>query len=256
LTDLHHKLDGPTEARVLVLSNSIGTDMSMWDGLMPELTDRFRVLRYDQRGHGGSPAPPGPYSIADLGGDVVTLLDRLGLERVSFCGVSLGGMTGMWLALNAPERVDRLGLLCTSPYLPPREGWLERAARVRADGMEPLVEASLERWFTPELAARSPGTVERARQALRAVRPEGYAGCCDAIAGHDVRAQLERIRAPTLVVATVDDPSTPPEHGREIAEGIDGAELVMFDHGRHLVVAEHPDEVGHELVRHLAGAGG
>ena len=236
-----------------MLSNSLGTDMSMWDGLLPELSDRFRMLRYDQRGHGGSPAPAGPYSIADLGGDVVALLDRLGLERVSFCGLSLGGMTGMWLALNSPERVDRLGLLCTSAYLPPREDWLDRAARVRAGGMEPLVEASLERWFTPEAGAE---TVERARRALRAVRPEGYAGCCEAIAGHDVRAQLERIRAPTLVIATVDDPSTPPEHGREIAEGIDGAELLVFEHGRHLVAAEHPDEVAHELVRHLTNAGG
>jgi 3-oxoadipate enol-lactonase len=254
LTHLHHQLDGPAEAPVLVLSNSIGTDMSMWDGLMPQLRDRFRVLRYDQRGHGGSPAAPGPYSIVDLGADVVALLDGLGLERVSFCGVSLGGMTGMWLALNAPERVDRLGLLCTSAYLP--RDWVDRAARVRADGMEPLVEASLERWFTPELAERSPETVERARQALRAVQPEGYAGCCEAIAGHDLRAQLKRIRAPTLVIATVDDPSTPPEHGRELADGIEGAELIILEHGRHLVAAEDPEAIGHELVRHLAAAGG
>ena len=234
-----------------MLSNSLGTDMSMWDGLMPALRKRFRVLRYDQRGHGRSPAPPGPYTIADLGGDALTLLERLGLERVSFCGLSLGGMTGMWLAVNAPERVDRLGLLCTSAYLPPREDWEDRAARIRADGIEPLVEASLERWFTRELAERRPEVVERARRALRGVKPEGYAGCCDAIAAHDLRAELGKVRAPTLVVATVDDPSTPPEHGREIAEGIDGAELVVLEHGRHLVAAEHPEEVGHELLRHL-----
>lgn len=237
-----------------MLSNSLGTDMSMWDGLMPALRKRFRVLRYDQRGHGRSPAPPGPYTVAGLGGDVLTLLGRLGLERVSFCGLSLGGMTGMWLAVNAPERVDRLGLLCTSAYLPPREDWEDRAARVRADGMEPLVEASLERWFTPELAERRPEVVERARRALRSVKPEGYAGCCDAIAAHDLRAELGSVRAPTLVVATVDDPSTPPEHGREIAEGIDGADLVVLEHGRHLVAAEHPEEVGHELLRHLGGS--
>jgi 3-oxoadipate enol-lactonase len=240
---------------VLVLSNSLGTDTWMWDGLLPALKGRFRVLRYDQRGHGLAPAPPGPYSIADLGGDVLVMLDRLGLEQASFCGLSLGGMTAMWLAVNAPERVDRLGLLSTSAYLPPREAWLDRAARVRADGMEPLVEASLERWFTPELAERSPETVERARDGLRRVRPEGYAACCEAIADHDLRAELAGIRAPTLVVATVDDPSSPPEHGREIAEGIDGAELVVFEHGRHLVAAEHPEEVGHALLRHLGGPG-
>jgi len=236
---------------VLVLSNSLGTDMSMWDGLLPALKGRFRVVRYDQRGHGRTPAPDGPYSIADLGGDVLGMLDRLGLEQVSFCGLSLGGMTGLWLAVNAPERVERLALLCTAAHLPPREGWTDRAARVRADGIEPLVEASLERWFTPEVGAE---TVERARQALRRVRPEGYAACCDAIADHDLRAELGGIRAPTLVIATVDDPSTPPEFGREIAEGIDGAELVVLEHGRHLVAAEHPDEVGHELVRHLGGS--
>lgn len=236
---------------MLVLSNSLGTDMSMWDGLLPALKGRFRVLRYDQRGHGRTPAPQGPYSIADLGGDVLGMLDRLGLERVSFCGLSLGGMTGLWLAVNAPERVERLALLCTAAHLPPREGWTDRAARVRADGIEPLLEASLERWFTPEAGAE---TVERAREALRRVNPEGYAACCGAIADHDLRAELGTIRAPTLVIATVDDPSAPPEFGREIAEGIDGAELVVFEHGRHLVAAEHPDEVGHELVRHLGGS--
>jgi 3-oxoadipate enol-lactonase len=236
---------------VVVLSNSLGTDMSMWDGLMPALKDRFRVLRYDQRGHGRTPAPPGPYSIADLGGDVLGMLDGLGLERVSFCGLSLGGMTGMWLAANAPERVERLALLSTAAHLPPREGWTDRAARVRADGIEPLVEPSLERWFTPDVGAE---TVERARQALRRVNPEGYAACCDAIADHDLRGELARIRAPTLVIAAVDDPSTPPEYGREIAEAIDGAELVVLEHGRHLVATEHPDRVGHELVRHLGGS--
>jgi 3-oxoadipate enol-lactonase len=236
---------------VVVLSNSLGTDMSMWDGLMPALKDRFRVLRYDQRGHGRTPAPPGPYSIAGLGGDVLEMLDRLGLERVSFCGLSLGGMTGLWLAVNAPERVERLALLCTAAHLPPREGWTDRAARVRADGIEPLVEASLERWFTPDAGEEA---VERARQALRRVNPEGYAACCDAIADHDLRGELAGIHAPTLVIAAADDPSTPPEFGREIAEAIDGAELVVLDHGRHLVATEHPVQVGHELVRHLGGS--
>jgi 3-oxoadipate enol-lactonase len=228
--------------------------MWMWEGVLPALAERFRVLRYDQRGHGGSPAPPGPYSIADLGGDVLELLDGLELERVSFCGLSLGGMTGMWLAVNAPERIDRLGLLCTAAYLPPREDWEDRAARVRAAGMDQLVEASLERWFSPELAKRRPAVVERAREGLRGAQPEGYASCCEAIAGHDLRARLGEVRAPTLVIATEDDPSTPPEHGREIASGIDGARLLVLDHGRHLVAAEHPEEVGRELLGHLAAA--
>jgi 3-oxoadipate enol-lactonase len=160
-----------------MLSNSLGTNLGMWDDQLPSLVDRFRVLRYDQRGHGRSPAPPGPYTIAELAGDALDLLDRLGLERVSFCGVSLGGMTGMWLAVNSPERLDRLALCCTSAYLPPRENWTERAETVRARGMEAVVDAALERWFTPALAERRPDAVERTRRALLNVSAEGYAGC-------------------------------------------------------------------------------
>ena len=152
--ELHHRLDGPEDAPVLMLSNSLGTALGMWDDLLPGLAEHFRVLRYDQRGHGRSPAPPGPYTVAELASDALELLDRLGLERVSFCGVSLGGMTGMWLAINAPERIDRLGLCCTSAHLPPREMWTERAATVRAQGMEAVADAAMERWFTPAFAGR------------------------------------------------------------------------------------------------------
>jgi 3-oxoadipate enol-lactonase len=233
---------------VLVVSNSLGTDMGMWDDQLPALTDRFRVLRYDQRGHGRSPAPPGPYAIADLAGDALSLLDRLGLERVSFCGVSMGGMTGMWLAINAPERIDRLALCCTSAHLPPREMWTERAATVRAQGMEAVADAALERWFTP--AAR-PEVRERSRRMLVATPPEGYAGCCEALGAHDLRAELGKVRAPTLVLAAPDDPATPPEHGRAIAEGIDGARFALLERGRHLAAVEEADEFAQALLEHL-----
>jgi 3-oxoadipate enol-lactonase len=223
----------------------------MWDDPLPRLKERFRVLRYDQRGHGRSPAPPGPYTIADLAGDALELLDRLGLERVSFCGVSLGGMTGMWLALNAPERLDRLALCCTSAYLPPRENWADRAATVRARGMEAVAEAALERWFTPALVERRPDAVERARRALLGVSAEGYAGCCEAIATHDLRAEVGSIRVPTLVLAAADDPATPPEHGRLIAEAVEGARLVVLERGRHLVAVEQPDEFAGAVLAHL-----
>jgi 3-oxoadipate enol-lactonase len=223
----------------------------MWDDPLPWLNERFRVLRYDQRGHGRSPAPPGPYTIADLAGDALELLDRLGLERVSFCGVSLGGMTGMWLALNAPERLDRLALCCTSAYLPPRENWTDRAATVRARGMEAVAEAALERWFTPALAQLRPEAVERARRALLGVSAEGYAGCCEAIATHDLRAEVGSIRVPTLVLAAADDPATPPEHGRLIAEAVEGARLVVLERGRHLVAVERPDEFARTVLAHL-----
>ncbi len=249
--ELHHRLDGPSGAPVLVLSNSLGTALGMWDDQLPALADQFRVLRYDQRGHGRTPAPPGPYTVAELGRDALALLDRLGLERVSFCGASLGGMTAMWLAINAPDRIDRLVLCCTAAHLPPREMWTERAATVRAQGMEAVVDAALERWFTPALAECRPEALERIRRALLDMPAEGYAGCCEAIAAHDLRQELGSIRAPTLVLAAADDPATPPEHGRLIANSIDGARFVALERARHLAVVERPKESTRELLGHL-----
>ena len=248
---LHHRLDGPERAPVLVLSNSLGTALGMWDDLVPALAGHFRVLRYDQRGHGRSPAPPGPYRVADLGRDALDLLDRIGLERASFCGTSLGGMTGLWLAMNAPERIDRLALCCTSAHLPPREAWTDRAALVRTRGMEAVAEAALERWFTAAFAERRPDTVERIRRALLATPPEGYAGCCEAIGSHDVRRGLGSIRQATLVLAAEDDHATPPDHGRLIADAVNGARLVVLERSRHLAVVERPDEAASELLAHL-----
>jgi 3-oxoadipate enol-lactonase len=251
MTDLHHRLDGPEGAPVMMLSNSLGTALDMWDEPLPALARHFRVLRYDQRGHGRSPAPPGPYTIAELAGDALELLDRLGLERVSFCGASLGGMTGMWLAINAPGRVERLALCCTSAHLPPRENWTDRAATVRAQGMEAVAEAQLERWFTPALAQFRPELVERTRRTLLATPPEGYAGCCEAIGAHDLRAELDSIRAPTLVLAAADDPATPPEHGRLIAEAVDGARFVMLKGARHLAAVERTEDFVRAVLGHL-----
>jgi 3-oxoadipate enol-lactonase len=249
--EVHHRLDGAEGAPVLMLSNSLGTSLGMWDEPLPPLAGQFRVLRYDQRGHGRTPAPPGPYSIAELGRDALALLDRLGVEGVSFCGTSLGGMTGMWLAINAPERIDRLALCCTSAHLPPRRTWTERAATVRAEGTQAVAGAALERWFTPALAERRPEVVERIRRALLDTSAEGYASCCEAIAGHDLRRELGAIRAPTLVLAAADDPATPPEHGRLIADAVAGARLVVLERARHLAVVERPEETARALLGHL-----
>lgn len=249
--ELHHRLDGPDDAPTLMLSNSLGTALGMWDDQLPALSHKFRVLRYDQRGHGRSPAPPGPYTIAELAGDALELLDRLGLERVSFCGVSLGGMTGLWLAINAPDRIDSLGLCCTSAHLPPPEKWTRRAAAVRSQGMEAVADEVLEGWFTPALAERRPQVMERARRTLLDTPAEGYAGCCEAIVTHDLRGELGSIRAPTLVVAAEEDPATPPEHGRLIAEAIDGTRLVVLERARHLASVERPEAFTRELIRHL-----
>jgi 3-oxoadipate enol-lactonase len=246
--NVHHRFDGPDDAPVLMLSNSLGTSLEMWDEQVPALAERFRVLRFDQRGHGETPAPAGPYSIAELGRDALELLDSSGVERASFCGVSLGGMMGMWFAINAPDRIDRLVLCCTSAHMPPPEMWVERAAAVRADGMAAVVDATLERWFTP--AADEP-RVELARRMLLATSPEGYAAGCEAIAEHDLRTQIRAIGAPTLVIAAEDDPSTPPDHGRLIAESIPSAHLRLLPDARHLIAIERPDEVAQVLLGHL-----
>jgi 3-oxoadipate enol-lactonase len=254
--ELEHRFDGPEGAPMLMLSNSLGTTLDMWDELVPALAERFRLLRYDTRGHGRSPLPPGPYSIDDLGRDALALLDRLGLERVSFCGVSLGGMTGMWLAARAPERIERLAVCCSSAHMPPPEMWTKRAEAVRSDGIAAIADATLGRWFTPAASERRPEAVERLRSGLLGMAPEGYAGCSEAIRDMDLRPALGSIRAPTLVIAAEDDPSTPPEqHGRVIAESIEGARFVVLREGRHLVAAERPDGVAPLLLDHLvAGA--
>jgi len=249
--ELHHRLEGPADAPVVVLSNSLGTSLEMWESQLPALAERFRVLRYDQRGHGASPAPRGPYTVAELAGDALALLDRLGLGRVSWCGTSLGAMTGMWLAVNEPERIDRLALCCTSAHVGPPEMWAERAATVRSEGMEAILDAQLDRWFTPEFRASGAEALERTRRGLVTAAPEGYASCCEAIAQFDMRAQLGSIRARTLVIVGGDDQATPPDHGRLIADSIDSARFVLVDGARHLAGVERPGPVNQALLEHL-----
>jgi 3-oxoadipate enol-lactonase len=249
--DVHYHAEGNASAPPVLLSNSLGTALDMWTEQMSSLQPHFRVIRYDQRGHGASPAPPGPYSLDELGHDVLELLDRLELERVSFCGASMGGMTGMWLAINAPQRIDRLALCCTSAHIPPRERWIERAELVRGKGLDAIVDASLERWFTPALRDRRPERVAELESTLRSLDPEGYAACCEALAEIDLRDQLDEIRAPTLVITGEDDLSTPPDHGRQIADSIDEAECMMLSPARHLANVERADEVTRALLAHL-----
>jgi 3-oxoadipate enol-lactonase len=249
--DLNYIVEGPEDAPVLVLSNSLGTSLEMWDDQAPVLGRRFRLLRYDTRGHGRSPAPPGPYAIGDLGGDVVRLLDRLGIERASFCGLSVGGMTGMWLAAEAPERVERLVLLCTSAMLGPKGVWDERIATARGRGMAALVDGVIERWFTPAFRSENPGIVEKMAGTLRETDPEGYAGCCAAIRDMDLRDRLPSIKAPTLVVSGAEDPATPPEHGRLIRDAIPGSRFEVVPDAAHIANVERPEEITQLILNHL-----
>jgi 3-oxoadipate enol-lactonase len=250
--EVHYELSGPAEAPVLVLSGSLGTDMSMWDPQAEPLSARFRLLRYDQRGHGRSPVPSGPYSIAELGEDLLALLDRLEIERASLCGLSIGGMTAMWVAARAPERVERLSLLCTSAQLGPESMWRERAATVRTQGLDAIADAALERWFTEGFRRRHADTAARFRAGLCAIPPEGYAGCCEAIAEMDLRADLPAIAAPTLVIAGADDPATPPAHGRLIAGAIAGARMEVVSPAAHLANIEQADRVTELIVPFLS----
>jgi 3-oxoadipate enol-lactonase len=252
--EVAHTLEGPDDAPVIVFSNSLGTTGLMWDAQAAALSDRFRVLRYGTRGHGGTPATPGPYTVEELAGDVIALLDRLELERVCFCGLSIGGMTGMWLGVNAPERIERLAICSTAMQLPPAEMWVERAAQVRAEGMESVVDATIERWFTPGFPESSPEAVERIRASFLETDPEGYAGCCEALAEFDMRGQLDAITAPTLLLTGDDDPVGTPERAAAMAEEIEDSRLVVLPQARHLASVEQADAVTRELEQ-LIGAG-
>jgi 3-oxoadipate enol-lactonase len=250
--DLSHRFDGPDDAPVLVLSNSLGTTMEIWEDQLPALTERFRVLRYDTRGHGGSPAPDGPYTIAELGEDLLALLDGLGLEQVSFCGLSIGGMIGIWLASEAPERIEDLVLSCTTAHFPPRELWDERIATVLVQGSGALVEAALERWLSDATRLERPEAAERIGARLAETSPTGYAGCCTAIRDMDLRDRLAAIRAPTLVVTGGDDPATPLEMNQAVADGIDNAHLVVLPGARHLANVDHPEDYTRTIMEHLS----
>ena len=249
--DLAYEVDGPEGAPTVVLSNSLGSTSAMWDPQLPAFAARFRVVRYDHRGHGASPVPPAPYELGDLGADAIALLDRLGLERVHWCGLSLGGMVGMWMAINAPDRIDRLVLCCTSAKLGPPEMWADRAKTVRAQGVDAVADAGIERWLSPGFVEREPQTAARIRAMLAATPDEGYAACCGVIERMDQVSRLGAIRAPTLVIAGEDDPATPPEHGELIASSIRGARFEVVPDARHLATVEQPEAMTSLILAHL-----
>jgi 3-oxoadipate enol-lactonase / 4-carboxymuconolactone decarboxylase len=250
--DPHYELTGPADGPPVVLSGSLGSDVRMWDPQVEPLAAAgFRVIRYDHRGHGKSPAPTGPYSLAELGGDVLALLDRLGLQRVSWVGLSLGGMVGMWLAENSPDRLDRLVLCCTSASLGPASMWQERASVARTSGMAVLAEPVVARWVTPAFAESHPSTVTWLQEMLASHSPEGYASCCTAIEQMSIVDSLSTITAPTLVIAGADDPATPPEHGQRIADAVPDARLVVVPEAAHMGSVQQPATFTGLIIDHL-----
>lgn len=248
---LHHLVEGPSGAPVVLLAPSLGTTLAMWDGLAAKLAETFRVVRFDTRGHGGSPVPGGPYSVADLAGDVAALADTLGVERFAYVGLSLGGAIGQVLAADHPERVTALVLCCTGPRFGEPEAWRERAARVRTEGMGWLVEPTKERWFPAGFVEEHPERAEPLLAMIASVDPEGYAACCDALAEYDMTPRLGEITAPTRVVAGAEDPVSPPSVGQVLVDGISRADLMVVDGASHIANVARPDEFDAAVLEHL-----
>jgi 3-oxoadipate enol-lactonase len=249
-------IEGPQDAPVLVLGNPIGTTRDVWAHQVPVLSRHFRVLRYEPRGHGApgtqSPAPKGANTIAELGADVLAALNGYGIERFAFAGVSLGGMTGIWLAAHAPERVTSLAVCCAAlTPMPDAQAWHDRAALVRKEGMAALAGVVVPRWFTPRFMASEPEQVETVVAMLTGTNPEGYAGCGEAIAAMDLRPHLGSVKAPTLVVSGAEDVAAPPSVGAYTARNIPGARLTVIQGASHFAHYEKPGPVTNALLTHF-----
>ncbi|MGN6378837.1 MAG: 3-oxoadipate enol-lactonase [Gaiellales bacterium] len=252
----HYRLDGPPGAEVLVLGNSLGTTLDLWQSQLARFTQRYRVLRWDLRGHGGSPTAAGGYTVPMLAGDLVELLDQLGIRRFSMCGLSLGGAIGMWLAVQAPDRVERLVVACTTSRFGDPAQWQQRAALVRRDGTAAVADAAPGRWFTDRLREQQPWLVARFRDALLAVSASGYAGCCEAVGAWDFGSIAGSIAAPTLVIAGADDPVVTPADARDTASRIPGSRLLVLPDASHLANIDQPQAFGEAAMAHLMSHAG
>lgn len=247
-------IDGDAAAPALILSNSLGTTLEMWDPQVAALCEHYRLIRYDTRGHGGSPITPGSYSFADLGQDVLAVLDALGIERAAFCGISMGGHTGLWLGVHAGARFNAIVVCNSAAKIGTPQGWNERAAMVREGGqasMQALAESSPGRWFSAEFANAQPATVQRAQAWIAGIAPQGYAACCEALAASDLRDDLHRITTPTLLLAGASDPVTTVADAQAMEAGIAGAQLVVVP-ASHLSNLEAPRAFNQAVLHFLA----
>jgi 3-oxoadipate enol-lactonase len=248
---LHVEIEGPETAPVLMFSNSLGVDLSMWDRQLAPFARHFRVVRYDRRGHGRSGVTPGPYTMEQLARDDLAIMDALGLERVNFCGLSMGGMVGQWLGANAPERLDKLVLSNTSCYYPLKDPWNDRIKAVRAGGIAAVADTVLGLWFTEKFHAREPATVARLREIMVSNPLEGYIACAAAVRDMDHRELLEKIAAPTLVIAGRYDQSTTIEAAAFIRSRIPGAQMTILE-AAHISCVEQADAFNTELLGFLS----
>ena len=247
---IHYELDGKPGLPVLVLSNSLGTTLSMWNAQIPAFTQHFQVLRYDSFGHGQSKFSAGETKMDLLGSDVVKLIDHLRIAKVHFCGLSVGGMVGQWLGLNAGNRLAKIALCNTGAHIGTQEGWNARIDAVDKSGLSAISRTILERWFTASFHEREPAMVDRFRKILEATSPASYVATCAAIRDADFRSEAPKIRAKTLVVAGTQDKATPPEDGRYLAEQIPGSKYVELDTA-HLSNVEMPQRFSEEVLQFL-----
>jgi 3-oxoadipate enol-lactonase len=238
---IHVEVEGPEDAPPLMLSNSLGTNLHMWDEQVAPLTRHFRLIRYDRRGHGQSSVPKGPYSMERLGRDVLAVLDGLGVERTNWCGLSMGGMVGMWLGAHAPARIDKLILSNTSAYFADKAMWDGRIKTVRDKGLPAIVDANMERWFTKAFRDSAPQVMSKIREMFLATNVEGFIGCGYAIRDMDHRALLATIKAKTLVIAGRHDPATTLEAGEFIAQHTPHAKLAVLE-AAHIANMEQPQK--------------
>ncbi|MCC0005513.1 MAG: 3-oxoadipate enol-lactonase [Methylobacteriaceae bacterium] len=244
------EVEGPQDAPVLMISNSLGSNLHMWDDQIPALSKHFRIVRYDSRGHGASAAPTGPYSLEQLGKDALAILDALGVKKAHWMGLSKGGAVGQWLLLNAPDRIERAVLANTAAQFGGADAWNERLRIVREQGMAGLVQAVIDRWFTKEFQAKAPETIARIRAAFEMTPSEGYAACMAALRDLDLRDAIRNIRNQVLVIIGKNDPATPPEAGKAIAAAIPGARLVELD-AAHLSNIEAAEDFNKTVIDFL-----
>jgi 3-oxoadipate enol-lactonase len=250
---IHYAVDGRPDGPPLVFSNSLGTNLDMWTAQAKAAAELgFRVIRYDQRGHGQSEAPSGPYTLKRLAADTIDLLDALKIEKAMFCGLSMGGMTGIHLGKHYPRRFSRLALCNTAAFMPPRDMWEARIKAVSEGGMKAVAESVVERWFTPEFRVSDPAGVDRIRKQILSTPPGGYIGCCAAIRDMDERDMLGTIEAPVLVVIGERDPATPPEKGEFLVAHIPGAQKAVLT-SAHLSNIERRDDFNRVVLGFLSG---
>lgn len=248
--DLYYEFSGPETAPVVVFSNSLGTNLEMWDLQVAHFSKSYRCLRYDTRGHGRSQVIEKAATIYDLADDLAALLDALNIARVQLVGLSLGGMTAQAFAISHPARLISMTLMATAAYMP--SNWDERAVIVRSKGMDSLTNAIMDRWFTPAFRAAQPAQVSSVAASFSKLSPEGYAATCFVVRDMDLRGDIAAIKVPTLILAGADDPATPPEKMLEIQKHIEGCELIVLPKAAHLVNIEQPEKVNFHLENFLA----